>query len=127
LLRRVAFFARYEASTLGAWQIEWPHIAEGNQCVPHMLQILQGARKFDIRVFYAMHRRYRQGDYETWKYIAPIEKAPWSRKSLEYGTWGGETRTGFEPRAGDMVAAEHWCSRFRQHGSGFAGKKAWHP
>jgi len=90
------------------------NVAEGNQCVPHMRQILEAARNTGIRVFYAMHRRYRPGDYETWKYIAPIQKAAWSRKSFEYGTWGGEIRTGFEPRAGDMVAAEHWCS------SGFA-------
>jgi len=89
-------------------------VAENNQCVPHMLQILEAARKSDIRVFYAMHRRYRQGDYETWKYIAPIQKAAWSRKSFEYGTWGGEIRAGFEPQAGDVVASEHWCS------SGFA-------
>ena len=61
-----------------------------------------------------MHRRYRTGDYETWKYIAPIQKAAWSRKPFEYGTWGGEIRVGFEPHAGDVVTAEHWCS------SGFA-------
>jgi nicotinamidase-related amidase len=61
-----------------------------------------------------MHRRYRPGDYETWKYVAPIQKAAWSRKSFEYGTWGGEIRAGFEPQPGDVVAAEHWCS------SGFA-------
>ena len=85
-----------------------------NQCVPHMRQILEAARKTGIRVFYAMHRRYRPGDYETWKYIAPIQKAAWSRKSFEYGTWGGEIRAGFEPQPGDVVAAEHWCS------SGFA-------
>ena len=45
-------------------------VAERNQCVPHMKQILEVARKTGIRVFYAMHRRYRPGDYETWKYIA---------------------------------------------------------
>ena len=89
-------------------------VAEANQCVPHMRQILEAARNTGIRVFYAMHRRYRPGDYETWKYTAPIQKAAWSRKSFEYGTWGGEIRAGFEPRAGDVVAAEHWCS------SGFA-------
>jgi ureidoacrylate peracid hydrolase len=89
-------------------------VAEGNQCVPHMRQILEAARKTGIRVFYAMHRRYRPGDYETWKYIAPIQKAAWSRKTFEYGTWRGEIRAGFEPQAGDVVAAEHWCS------SGFA-------
>jgi len=89
-------------------------IAEANHCVPHMLQVLDAARKEDIRIFYALHRRYRPGDYETWKYVAPIQKAAWSRKTFEYGTWGGEIRAGFEPHAGDVVAAEHWCS------SGFA-------
>jgi nicotinamidase-related amidase len=73
-------------------------VAEGNQCIPYMMQILESARKNGIRVFYAMHRRYRPGDYESWKYIAPIQKAAWSRKSFEYGTWGGEIRAGFEPQ-----------------------------
>ena len=52
----------------------WPRIkavAEANGCVPHMLEILNAARKAKLRVFYTMHRRYRPGDYETWKYIAP--------------------------------------------------------
>src|SRR5579872_5580637 len=89
-------------------------IAEANHCIPNMLQVLDAARKAEIRAFYALHHRYRPGDYETWRYVAPIQKAAWSRKTFEYGTWGGEIRVGFEPRAGDVVAAEHWCS------SGFA-------
>ena len=48
-------------------------VAEANNCVPHMLQVLNAARKAKLRVFYALHRRYRAGDYETWKYIAPTE------------------------------------------------------
>jgi len=35
-------------------------------------------------------------------------------KTFEYGTWGGELRSGFEPQPNDVVAQEHWCS------SGFA-------
>jgi ureidoacrylate peracid hydrolase len=89
-------------------------VAEANDCVPHMLQVLTAARTARLRVFYALHHRYRPGDYETWKYIAPIQKAAWSHKIFEYGTWGGEIRPGFEPRPGDVVASEHWCS------SGFA-------
>ncbi len=89
-------------------------VAEANQCVPHMKQVLDAAREKGIRVFYALHRRYRQGDYETWKYIAPIQKAAWSRKTFEFGTWGGEIRPGFEPQPGEIVAHEHWGS------SGFA-------
>src|ERR1700691_718264 len=89
-------------------------VAEANDCIAHMLQLLTTARKTGVRVFYAMHHRYHPGDYETWKYIAPIQKAAWSRKTFEFGTWGGEIRREFEPQPGDIVALEHWCS------SGFA-------
>jgi ureidoacrylate peracid hydrolase len=89
-------------------------VAEANDCLPNMSKVLNAARKAGLRVFYALHRRYRPGDYETWKYIAPIQKRGWSSKAFEYGTWGGEIRKGFEPQPGDIVAQEHWCS------SGFA-------
>jgi nicotinamidase-related amidase len=89
-------------------------IAEANNCIPHMLQVLNAARKTGLRIFYALHRRYRRGDYETWKYVAPVQRAAWSHKTFEYGTWGGEIRPEFEPRPNDIVAQEHWCS------SGFA-------
>jgi nicotinamidase-related amidase len=89
-------------------------VAEANNCVPNMLRILEAARKAELHVFYAMHRRYRPGDYETWKYIAPIQKRGWASKVFEFGTWGGEIRSEFQPKPGEIVAAEHWCS------SGFA-------
>ena len=43
-------------------------VAEANNCVPHMLQVLNVARVAGLRVFYALHHQYRPGDYETWKY-----------------------------------------------------------
>jgi nicotinamidase-related amidase len=89
-------------------------VAEANDCVPHMLQVLNALREAKLRVFYAMHHRYRPGDYETWKYIAPVQKEAWEHKSFEYGTWGGEFRAEFVPAPGEIVATEHWCS------SGFA-------
>lgn len=95
----------------------WPRIknvAEANNCVPHMLEVLNAVREAGLRVFYALHHRYRPGDYETWKYIAPIQKAGLSSKVFEYGTWGGEIRSEFEPKPGEVVVQEHWCS------SGFA-------
>ena len=95
----------------------WPRIqavAEANNCVPHMEQILKAARAAKLRVFFAMHHRLRDGDYENWRYIAPIQKMAWKRKSFEFGTWGGEFRAEFVPAAGETVAQEHWCS------SGFA-------
>ena len=95
----------------------WPRIkavAEANNCIPNMLKVLNAARKAKLRVLYAMHHRYRPGDYETWKYVAPIQRAAWQRKTFEYGTWGGEFRAEFVPTPGEIVAKEHWCS------SGFA-------
>ena len=74
-------------------------VAEANLCIPHMSQVLDAAREAGIRVFYALHHRYRQGDYENWTYIAPIQKAAWSRKSIgvpavsPIPTWTCSSRT----------------------------------
>ena len=95
----------------------WPRIkavAEANNCVSNMLRVLNAARKAELPIFFAMHHRYRPGDYEAWKYLAPIQKAAWTRKTFEYGTWGGEFRAEFAPKPGEIVVQEHWCS------SGFA-------
>lgn len=95
----------------------WPRIkavAEANNCVPHMHQVLQAARDAKLPVFFAMHHRYRDGDYESWKYVAPIQRRAWQARSFEYGTWGGDFRSEFVPLEGEVVAQEHWCS------SGFA-------
>jgi nicotinamidase-related amidase len=89
-------------------------VADANHCVPNMQEILSASRQAGLRVFYALHHRYRPGDYETWTYIAPVQRASWRHKSFEHGTWRGEIRAGFGPRPGDIVAHEHWCS------SGFA-------
>ena len=89
-------------------------VAEANGCVRNMLAVLNAARKARLRILYVPHRRYRPGDYETWKYIAPIQKTAWSRKTFEYGTWGGEFRSEFTPQSDEIVVQEHWCS------SGFA-------
>ena len=89
-------------------------VAEANSCVPHMSQVLNAAREAGLRVFYVMHHRYRPGDYETWKYIAPVQKAAWRSEIFEHGTWGGEIRSEFAPHTGEIVVQEHWGS------SGFA-------
>lgn len=89
-------------------------VIEANDCVTHMKQVLDAARGAQIRVFYALHRRYRPGDYEDWRSIAPVQQAAWSRRTFEFGSWGGELHPDFVPQPGDVVASEHWCS------SGFA-------
>jgi nicotinamidase-related amidase len=95
----------------------WPRVkavTEANRCVPHMLQVLNAARNTGIRVCYSLHHRYRPGDYETFKNLAPVQKLAFANKTFEYGTWGAEIRSEFAPRPGDILTSEHWCS------SGFA-------
>ncbi|MGC2195165.1 MAG: isochorismatase family cysteine hydrolase [Terriglobales bacterium] len=55
-----------------------------------------------------------QGDYETWKYIAPIQKAACSHKVFENGAWGADIRSELKLQPRDIVALQRWCS------SGFA-------
>lgn len=102
--------------------------AEANDCAPHILQVLNAARKVGLRVFYALHRRYRPGDYETWRYVAPIQKAAWEHRTFEYGTWGGQIRLEFEPKPGEIVSGGALVfERLRQHRFGFAAQEAWNP
>lgn len=88
--------------------------ADANGCIAHMAEVMATARAAGVRVFYALHHRYRPGDYESWDHMAPVQERAWRRRTFEHGTWGGELREGFEPQPGDVVAQEHWCS------SGFA-------
>ncbi|HEY0462727.1 MAG TPA: isochorismatase family cysteine hydrolase [Polyangiaceae bacterium] len=85
-------------------------IAEMNHCVPNMRKVLAAAREAKIRPFYALHHRYREGDYTTWKFIAPIQARGGRSRAFENGTWGGQVREEFIPQPGDIVAQEHWCS-----------------
>ena len=102
-------------------------VAEANNCVSNMLEVLSVARKAKLQVFFAMHHRYRPGDFETWKYIAPIQKAQWTRKTFEYWHVGWRVSGRVRARARRNCVQEHWCS------SGFANtdlictaKKTWH-
>src|SRR5437660_12629396 len=73
----------------------WPRIkavAEANNCVPHMQQVLHAAREAKLRVFYAMHHRDRPGDYGSWTYVAPLQPPAWRNRTCELGTQGRESR-----------------------------------
>jgi hypothetical protein len=53
-------------------------VPEANNCVPHMLQVLNAARKVELRVFYTLHHRYR-----------PAAQRPQASSALER-QWDGE-------------------------------------
>ena len=95
----------------------WPRVrevVEANGCIPHMIRILKAARTAGVRIFFSPHHRWRTGDYEAWKYWAPIQEAAARSKVFADGTWGGTFRDEFTAQPGEVIALEHWCS------SGFA-------
>src|SRR5207253_9861451 len=68
----------------------WPRIkavAEANNCVPHMQQVLHPAREAKLRVFYAMHHRHRARDHVSCKYVAPVPRAALINDGCEFRTW----------------------------------------
>lgn len=82
----------------------------------HMQQAVAAARGAGVKVFIVPHRRYRPGDWEGAQFLpygqtlAGIQRG----QLFAVGSWGGEFRTEFTPKPGDVVASEHWIS------SGFA-------
>lgn len=89
-------------------------VAEAVDLIANMT-ILQGAaRRSGLQVAFAPHRRWEPGDYEDWAYPNPTQLAVMRRHSFARGAWGGEWRSEFTPRPGDIVAKEHWAQ------SGFA-------
>ena len=85
-------------------------VAEANDCVPHMLLVLNAA----LRVFYALLHRYLQATTRPGSVLLRFRKRPGRIRSSKWARGGGEIRRGFEPQPRDIVALEHWCS------SGFA-------
>jgi len=89
-------------------------VIERVNCVGNMQRVLEAARRTQLRVFFVPHHRWRPGDYDTWNYLAPIQRRAAQSRSFEDGTWGGTFAAEFKPLSTEVVAVEHWCS------SGFA-------
>lgn len=71
-------------------------------------------RERGIPVFIVPHRRWEQGDYESWDHPTPTQCKIMHGHHFARGEWGGEWHPDFAPREGDTIVAEHWGS------SGFA-------
>lgn len=97
----------------------WPSTkatAASQGLIEHMQQALSAARAANVKVFIVPHRRYRPGDWEGAKFLPYHQALQGIQKGqlFAFGSWGGEFRTEFAPKPGDVVASEHWVS------SGFA-------
>lgn len=102
-------------------------LSEGGKVSPLVAQVankvglIENLRALDkavrangIQVAIVPHRRWQAGDYDDWAHPNPNQMKVIKTHLFEQGTWGGEWHPDFAPKAGDIVAKEHWGS------SGFA-------
>ncbi|MGW6961109.1 cysteine hydrolase [Streptomyces chartreusis] len=95
----------------------WPRLkpmAEQVDLLGHLRSVVGAARDSGTQVIFVPHRRWEEGDYETWAHPNPTQLGIMERHSFARGTWGGEFHPDFQPQPGDTVVAEHWAQ------SGFA-------
>lgn len=91
------------------------------QAIANEVGLIDNLRKLDrkvrhqgIPVFYVPHRRWEQGDYESWSHPSPNQLKVLKGHHFARGEWGGEWHPAFTPKTGDTIVKEHWGS------SGFA-------
>lgn len=95
----------------------WPRLeplAEKIGLLDHLRAVVTTARATGTRLVFVPHRRWEEGDYETWSHPNPTQLGIMERHSFARGTWGGEFHPDFQPQPGEIVVAEHWAQ------SGFA-------
>ncbi|MEU7875294.1 isochorismatase family cysteine hydrolase [Dactylosporangium sp. NPDC049140] len=90
----------------------WPRIRDVAEAVglrEHLRALLAGVRAAGRPVFVAPHRRYRPGDVDGWTHAPRPHAMLRDARLFELGTPGGEFHPELGPRAGDVVAGEHWA------------------
>ena len=101
-------------------------VAEEVNLVPNLKRLAEGARAKDVQIVYTPHRRWREGDYENWKFLHRNHVGAAKFQVFAAGTWGGEFHPDLRPQEGDEIAKEHWLTSafpntdldyiLRQHG-----------
>ncbi|MBC5765111.1 isochorismatase family cysteine hydrolase [Ramlibacter albus] len=95
----------------------WPYLKDNAARVnllPNLRRLQSAARAAGVRVGFVPHRRWREGDYEGWRFTNFTHRKTAEHRFFAAGTWGGEWHPDFVPKPGDMVCKEHWTH------SGFA-------
>jgi nicotinamidase-related amidase len=89
----------------------WPQakaIAEAVDLLTHLRALVEAARRAGIVVFYVPHRRWREGQYDGWRYPGPCQTLTDRESVFGEGMWGGDWHPELVPQAGDVVVEQHW-------------------
>ncbi len=89
----------------------WPQIravAKSVDLITHLRALVTTARQVGVGVFYVPHRRWREGDYDGWRYPTPAQIASDRDAVFTKGTWGAEWHSDLLSQPGDVIVKEHW-------------------
>ncbi|MGD9527355.1 cysteine hydrolase family protein [Pseudonocardia sp.] len=90
----------------------WPLLKEAAEeidLIENLRLVVGGAREAGIRVVWVPHRRWREGDYDGWRFLSPAQVNNSRSHFFAADTWGGDWHPDFVPSPGDIVAKEHWA------------------
>ena len=92
----------------------------------NMRKLIPAVREAGIKVFIVPHHRTRPSDFENWAAVNPTQQETKKKSCFEDGAWGGQFHPEFGPKAGDVIALEHWAqngfantdldAQLKQHG-----------
>ncbi|RAY13715.1 cysteine hydrolase [Actinomadura craniellae] len=89
----------------------WPRlhgVATEVGLLDNLRKVVAAGRAAGARVVFVPHRQWEEGDYEGWDHPNPTQRQMQQRHTFARGTWGGEFHPDLRPRAGDVVAKQHW-------------------
>ncbi|MDZ4372767.1 MAG: isochorismatase family cysteine hydrolase [Phenylobacterium sp.] len=89
-------------------------VAEAVGLLDNLRSVTSAARAAGLQVFIVPHHRAQPDDLSGWRHPTPYQRGAAQAQVFAQGDWGGEWRTEFAPRPGDVVVKEHWAA------SGFA-------
>ncbi len=96
----------------------WPllrTVAKQVNLIENLRNLVNTGREQGLPIFYAMHLRYRPGNYGDLKYLSPSQAGIKFAKTFKADSFGSELHSDFVPHPEDIIASEHACT------SGFGG------
>jgi nicotinamidase-related amidase len=61
-----------------------------------------------VTVLHVPHRRWREGDFDQWRYPTQWQLRIDREALFAHGTWGGDWHPDLAPQPGDVIVQEHW-------------------
>ncbi|KAJ5653343.1 Isochorismatase-like protein [Penicillium lividum] len=84
---------------------------ESSNTLEHIKELVAGARKAHIPIFYGLHQMTKDGTYSGWNHMNAQQIQ--TKKNMAFSEeFGGQILNGLEPQPsnGDVVVSRHWNS-----------------